>query len=42
LKSSDDSGEEEIGSRDLQKAEKEALVSNILFVMSIFSKDSCL
>jgi hypothetical protein len=40
LKSSDDSGEEETGNKDLQKAEKESLVS-ILFVMNVFSKCSC-
>jgi hypothetical protein len=29
LKSSDDSGEEEVNNRDLQKAEKESLVSTV-------------
>jgi hypothetical protein len=29
LKSSDDSGEEEVGNKDLQKAEKESLVSTV-------------
>jgi hypothetical protein len=32
LKSSDESGEEEVGNKDLQKAEKESLVSTVNFL----------